>query len=299
MATTKPSNISIKPRRVSFPFEQMKTLYWFDNNSLLTTYAAALSATFPPGEQNFIDSVRYYRGQITDKTLLEQIRGFIGQEGHHSQQHKIANKKIDELGLNASRLEAHLKKDIEKINKKLTPEQQLASTVCMEHITAVLAEYMLTHPEVLDPMPAAVSELIMWHAVEEIEHKAVAFDVYQECVGDKKLLRQVMTINSLEFVIRIACYQVALLYWAKKIPSLRDITGATKFFFGKKGVYRKTAQPFREFFREDFHPWNHDNSNLIEQWKKTHAPQEQAEQAVADLIAGYTTTKLQPAASMA
>lgn len=291
--------VSIKPRRMSFPFEQMKAKYWFDNNSLLTTYFAALSATFPPGEQNFIDSVRHYRPQITDKTLLEEIRGFIGQEGHHSQQHKIANKKLDELGLNASRIEAHLKGDIEKLGKKLTPEQQLASTVCMEHITAILAEHVLTHPAILDAMHPAVRELIMWHAVEEIEHKAVAFDVYQQCVGDDKLLRQVMVINTLEFVTRITCYQAAILYWDKKIPNLRDVSGAAKFFFGKQGVYRKLAQPFKEFFREGFHPWDHDNSGLIEQWKKTHAPQEQAEQAVADLMAANAQQKPSHLAAMA
>ncbi len=301
MATAKRTGdkISIKPRKMNFPFQQMKAKYWFDDNSLLTTYFAALSATFPPGEQNFIDSVRHYRGQIKDKTLLEQIRGFIGQEGHHSQQHKIANKKLDELGLHASRIEAHLKSDIEKLGKKLTPEQQLASTVCMEHITAILAEYALTHPHMTEPMHPAVRELIMWHAVEEIEHKAVAFDVYQQCVGDDKLLRQVMVINTLEFVTRITCYQIAMLYWDRKLPNLRDVSGAAKFFFGRDGVYRKLAKPFKDFFREDFHPWDHDNAHLIERWKKEHAPQEHAEQEVADLIAASSPKDPAQLAAMA
>ena len=301
MATTKRTSdkININPRRMSFPFEQMKAKYWFDNNSLLTSYFAALSAVFPPGEQNFIDSVRHYRGQIKDEALLEQIRGFIGQEGHHSHQHKIANKKLDELGLNASRIEAHLEGDIKKIVSKLSPQQQLASTVCMEHITAILAEYALTHPHMTEPMHPAVRELIMWHAVEEIEHKAVAFDVYQQCVGDDKLLRKAMVINTIEFVTRITCYQVAILYWDRKIPNLRDIKGAATFFFGKEGVYRKLAKPFKAFFREDFHPWDHDNAHLIERWKQEHAPQEYAEQAVADLIAASAQEKPTALAAMA
>ena len=193
----------------------------------------------------------------------------------------------------------NLKSDIEKLNKRLTPEQQLASTVCMEHITAILAEHVLTHPKILDAMHPAVRELIMWHAVEEIEHKAVAFDVYQKCVGDDKLLRQVMVINTLEFVTRIACYQAAILYWDKKLPSLRDATGTAKFFFGKQGVYRKLAKPFKEFFRADFHPWDHDNSHLIEEWKKTHASQQQAEQAVADLMAENSPVTHTPISAMA
>lgn len=288
MATSKRTGnkISIKPRaKMNFGFDRIKAKYWFDNNSLLTSFFAALSATFPPGEQNFIDSVRYYRDQIDDETLQEQIKGFIGQEGHHSRQHRLANEVMDKMGLNASRIEAHLKKDIVKLNKALTPEQQLASTVCMEHITAVMAEYALTYPEMTEHMHPAVKELILWHAVEEIEHKAVAFDVYQQCVGDDELLRKVMVINTIEFITRISCYQAAILYWDKKIPSLRDIGKTAKFFFGKNGMYRKLATPYKEFFRKDFHPWDHDNSALIEDWKANHAPEEYAEQAVADLVA--------------
>ena len=128
---------------MQFDFQDIEATYWF-NNSILTTFITALSASFPPGEQHFIDSVRYYRGEIEEPTLQSQISGFIGQEGHHRKQHMLANKKLDELGLHASRIEQHIEKDLNKFLRKLSPQKQLASTVCMEHITAILAEHTLT-----------------------------------------------------------------------------------------------------------------------------------------------------------
>lgn len=288
--------LKITPRtKMKFGFDEIKTKYWFDGNSLLTTYFTALSATFPPGEQNFIDSVRYYRDQITDETLLAQIRGFIGQEGHHSRQHRLANKVMDEMGLYASRIEEHLRQDIIKFNKHLTPEQQLAATVCMEHITAIMAEHALTIPEMTEHMHESVRELILWHAVEEIEHKAVAFDVFEQCVGDREMLRRAMIFTTLEFTIRSSCYQAAILYWDKKIPSLRDVAQAGKFFFGKKGLYRNLVKPYMAFFEKDFHPWKHDNSHLIAEWKANHAPEEYAEAAVEKLVAEHQPSALEAA----
>lgn len=273
---------AIKPRKMSFPFKEINNKYWYDDNSILTTFFAALSASFPPGEQQFIDSVRFYRDQVRDKTLLEQIRGFIGQEGHHSAQHRKANEILEQLGLPVSRLEANLKSDIEKLNKIMSPASQLASTAAMEHITAIMAEHVLTHPELTDKMEPSVAELIKWHAIEEIEHKAVAFDVYERCVGNRTLLKRTMAIVSTEFVIRMLCYQIALLYWDRKIPSPKEFWGAAKFFFGKEGMVSKLRRPYMAFYGDNFHPWDHDNSHLIESWKRLHGelePQAQVQAA--------------------
>ncbi|MGM0563517.1 MAG: metal-dependent hydrolase [Pseudomonadota bacterium] len=275
------ANKTIPPRKMDFAFDEIDRKYWYNGNALLTTFFAALSATFPPGEQQFIDSVRHYRDQITDKKLLEQIRGFIGQEGHHSHQHRQANRELDQRGLFATRLEAHLKKDIVKMNRFMSPAAQLAATASMEHVTAIMAEYVLTHPEVLEPMAPSVAELIEWHAVEEIEHKAVAFDVYMQCVGDRKLLRRTMAIVSSEFVIRILAYQAALLYWDKRLPRPGEFVEAARFLFAKEGMVRKLRKPFLQFFRRDFHPWDVDNSGLIEAWKAAHYELEKKIEAAA------------------
>lgn len=265
-----PADVSIKPRKMEFPFGAIKDRFFFSGNSLLTVFFGALSSTFPPGEAEFIASVRNYRERITDPVLKEHIRGFIGQEGHHSHQHKKVNEVLRDLGIDAVRLEKHLERDLKRLTtrKFATPKFRLAMTVGMEHMTAIMAEFVLTNPEVLEPMEESVRDLLYWHAVEEIEHKAVAFDVFMQQEGDQKYLRRVLKLITWLFNIRIACYMVALLVWARKIPGWQDIKGFWRFMYGAKGLVSNIRQPYRDFFKPGFHPWDHDNRDLIEKWQK-------------------------------
>lgn len=263
--------VEIKPRHMSFPFTEVKDKFFFGGNSLLTVFAAALSSTFPPGEAEFIESVRNYRDQVKDETLKAQIKGFIGQEGHHSHQHKQANVALTELGIDAVRLEKHLEKDIKKFmkRKQATPKFRLAMTVGMEHLTAIMAEHLLTHPHILDGLDETVQELLYWHAVEEIEHKAVAFDVYMLCEGDQKYLRTILRLVSVLFSLRIACYMVALLFWARKMPSWKDVKGFWSFMFKKKtGLLSGIRSNYKDYFKQGFHPWEHANQELVDVWKE-------------------------------
>ncbi|MBQ0793642.1 MAG: metal-dependent hydrolase [Oleispira antarctica] len=263
--------LEIKPRHMSFPFNEVKDKFFFGGNSLLTVFAGALSSTFPPGEAEFIESVRNYRDQVKDETLKHQINGFIGQEGHHSHQHKQANVALTELGIDAVRLEKHLEKDIKKFTKRkyATPKFRLAMTVGMEHLTAIMAEHVLTTPESLGPLDETVQELLYWHAVEEIEHKAVAFDVYMLCENDQKYLRRILRLVSVLFSIRIACYMVALLFWARKMPSWKDVKGFYSFMFNKKvGLIPGIRSNYKDYFKEGFHPWDHANQDLVDMWKE-------------------------------
>lgn len=267
----KSNQVEVKPRHMSFPFSKVKTTFFFKNNALLSTFFTALSSTFPAGEAEFIESVRLYRDKVSDKTLLTQIKGFIGQEGHHSHQHKRINEHLKSLGLDAVKLENHLERDIKRMvsnGRRSNPKVRLAITVAMEHLTAIMAEHMLTNPEVLDSLDSSIQDLLYWHAVEEIEHKAVAFDVYKECEGSEKTLHGAMRIGTVMFVARLSAYMVALLWWTRTVPSLKDIRGFYSFMFGKKGLISGIRKPYMEFFRPGFHPWDRDDSHLIEKWKK-------------------------------
>ena len=259
--------INIKPRKQKFDFKEVDTANWYGDNAVLSAYFTVLSSTFPPGEQEFIDSVRHYMDEIEDPELKAQVKGFIGQEAAHRHQHHQVNKVFDELGLNATRLEKHLGKHIAIQRKRHHPKTLLAATVGMEHITAIMANHLLNHPELLDPMPEVMRELMLWHAVEEIEHKSVAFDVYQVCEGDSDHLRRVMKFQTIEFLVRTGCYTLAVLYWKKKIPSFKDVKESWQFFWGKKGFYRQLVGPYKSFFKKKFHPWDEDNRPLIDKWK--------------------------------
>ena len=261
--------VEVKPRKMTFAFEEVEERYWYNGNPIISAYFTALSATFPPGEKEFIESVRAYQQDITDPELEKAVRGFIGQEAHHSQQHHRLNEHFDRLGLHATRLEKHLATHIQKQRQRFSKEVLLAATVGMEHVTAILADHVLRHPELLTPAPKPLAELLRWHAIEEVEHKSVAFEVYQRAVGDQKLLHRVMRLQTVEFLMRTACYTWAILFWNRTVPSLKQMAEAHRFFWGKNGFYRKNFGPWRKYFQRGFHPWQENNQDLIEAWKET------------------------------
>jgi len=260
--------VDIKPRRMNFPFKRTARRFFFDDNPVKSVYWAALSATFPAGEKEFIDSVRLYKDKIDDPKLQEQVKGFIGQEGHHSGQHMQMNKQLRDLGLDAVRLEKHLERDIKKFVPTRPDRVRLALTVGMEHVTAIMADHALNHPESFDGMDDTIRELLLWHAVEEIEHKAVAFDVFMTCEGDRKLLHKCMKLATRLFVVRLSCYMIGLLWWSKTLPRWRHIKSFYRMLFSESGVISTIKAPYKEYFREDFHPWDHQNQSLVDMWKQ-------------------------------
>lgn len=260
--------LSVKPRRMEFPFSRIRQRYFFDDNLIKSAYMAALSATFPAGEGEFIKSVRAFQDDIDDPELKEQIRGFIGQEAHHSLQHKQFNIALSKLGFDAVRLEKLFEKELERIISKRTKAQRLAFTVCLEHQTAIMAEAVLNNEHIYQGMDPTFKSLMRWHAIEEVEHKSVAFDLYMATVGDRKLLHRVQRIATRLFAWRINRYTLKLIWWSKKLPSWREIVGYYQFIYGKNGLYALIKEDYEAFFKDDFHPWNIQNQHLIDEWRE-------------------------------
>ena len=267
--TNSPSKtpMDVLPRHMEFPYAQMQTKDFFDNNCLKSAYMAAMSATFPAGEGEFIKSVRMFRDQVEDEDLKQQIKGFIGQEAHHSLQHKRFNEALRAKGYDAVRLEGVFEEDLEWSIKRRKDKERLGFTVCVEHMTAVLAYDFLTNPERMNGMDPSIKPLMLWHAVEELEHKSVAFDLYMQVVGNRTFLHRAMRIAMVLLSYRFMKYTVKLLWWAKRRPSWREMKGFWKFLYGKGGLMRAMAPQMKDFFRDDFHPWDQDDTALIEKWK--------------------------------
>lgn len=260
----------IRPRRMAFDTDSLMRRYTFDNNALISTFFYALSAMFPDGERFFIHSVRNYQKDIDDPQLLAQIRGFIGQEAHHGHSHEALNEAIQALGFPMDEVTAHMKKRIEMLKRVFGRGRQLALTVAMEHFTASLAEFLLKHPQVLDDTDPTIRKMLIWHAVEEIEHKAVAFDVYRLQVGREFMRKRVMVVAMISLFARIAYFQYRMLRAQRHWPSLREWLGAWRFFWGKQGILRENLRSLRLFFRTGFHPWDIDQHDLIENWQERH-----------------------------
>ncbi|CAA0121334.1 Uncharacterised protein [BD1-7 clade bacterium] len=260
-------NLPIKPRKMAFGLENIERQYFFNDNLLLSAWVSALSASFPPGESEFIASVRNYRDRITDPKQLEDIRGFIGQEGHHSHQHKQLNESLTNLGFDVVRLEKYFEGVVSHQLKNSSDKRRLAITSGMEHLTAIMSDYVLQNQDQFDNVDQHFIDLFNWHAVEEIEHKAVAFDVYMATEGDEAYLRRMLIVATLIFFRHIIVGFVRLLWWNKKLPSWKDIRGFWRFLGGKNGMMRWISRPYKDYLKKGFHPWDHQNQALVDEWK--------------------------------
>ncbi|MBW0149193.1 metal-dependent hydrolase [Marinobacter arenosus] len=259
-----PEGVSVQPRHIRFDVSEDLKSFWHGNNAFRTAFFNALSLQFPDGEQQFINAVRLYRDRIEDPKLQAEIRGFIGQEALHSREHKSYNEALKARGYDIDAIDDRFARHMKWV-ANLPPSRQLAGTCGAEHYTAVLANAILRHPEWMEGATPGMARLWRWHAIEETEHKSVAFDVYRECVGNERLRRIVflfVTWNFFKYTFLNTC---SLLKTDGKLWSVSTWLGGLNFLWGKPGVIRKCLPEFLAYFRKDFHPWQQDNRRVLEE----------------------------------
>lgn len=261
MNTNKSQNINIKPYRQNFDFSQTPER-WMGDSEFLTNMMNSLSVLFPEGEKFFVESVRNVRKQINDKNLQKNISGFIGQEAMHSLEHENFNNFLKDHNFPVNKTEKHLKLLLKTL-KKLPERHQLAITCALEHITAIMAEMILNRQDLKDKIDFSMSDLWTWHAIEEIEHKSVAYDVFEQIGGTYKE-RVFYQMASTITLIAFTNYVMTFNYF--KNPSKmkpKDILKGIQLTWGAKGAFTSLIPKWLDYFRKDFHPWDHDNSELV------------------------------------
>lgn len=173
------SRAEIPPVRApSFPFETVPAI-WFRASPGMTAALDAFNLVFPAGERFFIRSVKRFEARVTDPALRARMKGFYGQEAQHQRAHLEAAAQREALGLVAQPfLSWYERWAYQEIEPRFPPEMRLACTAACEHLTATLAEVALG-TDILEEAAPAMRDLLRWHAIEEIEHRDVAFDVLQ------------------------------------------------------------------------------------------------------------------------
>lgn len=271
MQTTEPAShtpIDIPVRHMGFRFPSDLPRYWMNGDPFETHMMHALSLTFPDGEKAFIDSVRHYQDRITDPSLREDVRAFIGQEIQHSREHEALNTFIESLGLPVHEVYDFIRARIAQTDAEAPPIVKLAVTCALEHFTAILADAMLSQPEMLEGVDARVRPLWLWHAIEETEHKSVAFDVYQHVGGDYRTRVVAMAYVTVEFISNQARFHRTLMKADGQMGNVRSWARGMAKYWGPRGVYTRLAPAYLAYFRPDFHPWQHDNRALVERHKR-------------------------------
>ncbi|HBC18933.1 MAG TPA: metal-dependent hydrolase [Alcanivorax sp.] len=262
------NNSDIQPRKMDFSFDPAMPRYWFDDDQFKTILLTALSCTFPEGERFFVRSVRHYQKQIQDPLLREQVKGFIGQEAHHGNEHDAFNHFMESKGVPTGKVDEFVNRGMRFMAKHLSPQRQLAKTCALEHFTAMLAELMLEHPDFFKGMDERMLPLWLWHAVEESEHKAVAFDVYQDQVDSYWVRTSEMAFTTVEFISFTIFHYYQLRKGMDDATDWRSVRGGVNWLLGKPGWLRKLGKSYLAYYKRDFHPAKRDSTFLRKQGLK-------------------------------
>lgn len=260
----------VPTRRMSFE-ESVRALprHFAEDGDLISGHViAALSSVFPDGEDYFVRSVRRFRDQITDPALKRQVAGFIGQEAVHGREHRVLNDRLAELGYPTKRYEAVTRTGLRVRERILSAKSNLAATAALEHFTATLAELVLSNEEIRRQMGAeAVRDLFVWHALEESEHKAVAFDVYRAVGGGERLRVFTMNFFRFGFVVGMALAVVLSLLGDPATYEPGALRRSWRRVRRSPIMDPAIWTQLKDYNRRDFHPDDSDTSQLVEAWR--------------------------------
>lgn len=261
-----PTDIHNRPRNIEFVRKPPANGHWLDGDPVKTAWFNALSMTFPEGERFFIDAVKAHR-HLADGKLADDVKDFIVQEALHTREHAAMNALVDRSKYPVDAIEAEVKWRTD-FGRGRGPIPMLTVTICLEHFTAIMAHDALTHSQEFDGAPEEFKRLWLWHAVEETEHKSVAFDLWARAAsgwgGFRRWFRRsfAMAFVSANFVWNITTFALMLLK-ADGITGFSARWRLYSYLLGRPGPLRRIFLAYADWYRPGFHPWDHDNRDLL------------------------------------
>jgi len=269
--TKTPAELAIARRDYQFGRNEPHPKWWQAGDPVATAFFNALSSLFPLGERFFMDSVKAFRHH-TDGKLKEQVADFLYQEAMHTREHVFFNKMATDAGYSMKPLEDRAARILGWARTK-QPIMQLAATCALEHFTAMLAHEALKNPAHLANTPPEARDMWRWHAMEEIEHKAVAFDTY--VAATKKwpgILRYGLRAGAMIYATVLFIYagtrNTKELLRQDGIDTAKSWRHLGHYLFVAPGLLRAVLKSYFTYYRPGFHPWEEDDRHLLAQAQK-------------------------------
>jgi uncharacterized protein len=242
--------------------------HWHGGRRSVTAFFNNLSVFFPPGERFFIASVRAHKHRLTDPQLQQEAKAFYAQEGIHSREHVRYNRMLAAQGYPVEAMERRVTRLLRVVTRLTTKRMQLATTCSLEHFTALMAHVLLSDPRLLEGAHPVMAGLWRWHAAEENEHKAVAFDVFRAAGGTYLERAAAMLGATAIFWMKVMEHQVRLMGVDRTLFSAREWLALGQYLFVSPGGLLGLLPMYLAYFRPGFHPWDLDNQALLEGWKR-------------------------------
>ncbi|MCB9599886.1 MAG: metal-dependent hydrolase [Sandaracinus sp.] len=260
--------VAIEVRNPRFSLGAHVPRAWHPAGLNVTRFFDNLSVFFPVGERFFMASLNAHRHVVEDDPAMRRaIRDFCAQEGIHGREHDGYNAMLAEQGLPIEAMEASVARLLDRVQKRLPKRWQLAATAALEHFTGVMGYLILTRPELLEGAHPSMAELWRWHAAEENEHKAVAFDVYEAAGGFYAERSIVMLMATVIFWSKVVEHHVRILKADGIVLSPREHAQLLFWLFGKPGAMRAMWWHWLSWFRPGFHPNDVDAQAAFDTWR--------------------------------
>ena len=258
----------VPARHVRIDHQGALPKHFVGGDLVMSHVVAVLSATFPNGEDFFVRSVRAYRDRIDDPELRMQVRGFSAQESLHGREHRAFNARLAELGYPTPVIDRLVEGALRGADRVLPASYRLAITAALEHYTATLAEVMLRDQDAREMLSAdEVLHLLAWHAVEEYEHKAVAFDVFQTVSANHRVRTGVMNAVTAGFVGGVVLFTALSLVTDRAARSPRRLARSVAQLRRSPFLAAPVRRKIRDYNRRDFHPDDHHDPELLAHWR--------------------------------
>lgn len=257
----------LQVRRLRFNLSKDFPRYWNANCPVKSHVLNAIAILAPAFERLAISSVIPFKDKIKNPQLAKAVQDFIGQESAHGSEFIRYNQCLKLQGYDTKKLEKANLKRFKSLAQKFSPIMHLSLTLAAEHLTAIISNILLSDPQWLENAHPSVCALWRWHALEEIEHKAVVFDLYQDIGGGYFSRIFGMWLVSMMLGGLLARNFLHLVYKDKLLFSISFWTKTFKIMLAKPGMIRKLLIPYLHYYIPYFHPWQQKHEAILNKWR--------------------------------
>lgn len=214
-------SLQVRERHYNYPLTNKDTLLFDSDNPILTFEWYAFQLLIPPGERFFIRSAQRLAHLAQSPALKKQLKGFIGQEAAHAKETERFLEPLSVMGFPVKKFENWFEGIIHKMEGFFNwPLAKLAVTAGIEHYTTVWAIWHLSC-DYVERFPFPYRDFFQWHAAEELEHKAIAFNLLQELAPRNYILRSLGFIVGMGIVAHAYRRALKFLYQYSGISQIQ------------------------------------------------------------------------------
>ncbi len=260
-------------RRPKFGLEKGFPKYYWGGHKIATHLINAMHVVFPEGERMFVRATKAYADAIKDPVLQNRIKAFIAQETQHGSQHERLWKVLEAQGVHCTDYQEWHKEDAYGkhegflsglLSEEFGKRMRLSVTAALEHYTSTLGLIALDeHIGLLKDCDPVMADLLKWHAIEEVEHRDVAFDVMMQVDGSQFTKNLGLLVGTWALIRYQGLGWLKFVWEDKDIPKgdiprllLQDLPVLVK-------MVTALGPKILDYLRGDFHPTDHGGEEQI------------------------------------